>query len=853
MVWITLLLLFGAGIFWLRKFQAQFDQLLAILHRLEDKVDRLAAPPSRSTPPVTETSAPAALVIPEPSVTLPDPPSKERLDRIIIPDSLLDSTPDPLPTLAPGESKSRLEPDPIPDFTHVTPTETFATQAPRPQWAEDASVLVKRMVSWVLVGEEHRPKGMSLEFAVASTWLMRLGIIVLVACVGWFLKWSMDHGILGPSGRVGLSFLAGTAFLIAGYRQMGKRYQVLGQGLLGGGLAALYFACFAAGPLYDLIPILACFAVMALVTVTGCALAVITQSQVIAVLAMLGGYCTPIVLSTGHPNFLGLYSYMTLLGSGILAMAIARNWRVLHYLAFLAHWGLVLGSLKDYEASRHFATVLPFLILFFLQQHGVILGYALRRAQPISLLEALHQLGHTALFTALAYSLIQNTAGRPWTAVLAMGMSALFIAQTALLLKRMPFDRLSLSVSLALAGFFLAWSIPLLLSGSTLVVAWSLMSLAWLWIGLRMESKLLILGSQILLALAAIRLTAFDLPMAYAWRHAGSADFPSTQEPGYWLAFAQRLFHFGVFVGCLFTASWLYRRRETAAPLSPRSDLKLSPEADLPIPFSLGLAGQIVFYVGLFFAFILANNEGGRLLNLYPPISSPGMLLVWLGFAVYLIKRLAKTGVSVLPWVAGAAVGLILLRMVFHDWRYYGCAPWSLRFDEFGLSFLFRTLAHGSVITFLALLAQGRFGLAPTAKMARGYFLIALVLTFLLLTIETQTATGLYLPGFKAGAVSVLWVVFAMALVAFGLKQKDRAMRLAGLGLFAVVAGKVFLLDLSRLEMIWRVLSFMAVGGVLLLGSFAYLRASRPEEEPATAEKEGGSEPVSSGEAKEDK
>jgi uncharacterized membrane protein len=418
-------------------------------------------------------------------------------------------------------------------------------------------------------------------------------------------------------------------------------------------------------------------------------------------------------------------------------------------------------------------------------------------------------------------------------------------------LKRMPFDRLSLSVALALAGFFLAWSLPLLLSGSTLVVAWSLMSLAWLWIGLRMESKLLIIGSQILLVLAAIRLTAFDLPLAYDWNRSLSDVNPTEPAAGFWLEFAKRLLNFGVFVACLFTASWLYRRPEFAAPASSQTLGKLSREADLPVSVSLGLAGHIVFYAGLFFAFILANTEGGRLLSLYHPLASPGMLLIWLGFAVYLVKRFSHSSRDVLLWGTGMAVGLVVLRMVFHDWPHYGCTIWSFRFQDFGWPFLFRSLAHAPVIALLFLLGQGRFGMASASKVARWYSVLGLALTFLLLTLETQTVSGLYLPGIKAGAVSVLWVVYAMALVAFGLQRKVRALRLAGLVLFAVVAGKVFLLDLSRLEMIWRVLSFMAVGGVLLLGSFAYLRASRPEEEPVAAVSGQESGTTSSGETKE--
>jgi uncharacterized membrane protein len=116
-------------------------------------------------------------------------------------------------------------------------------------------------------------------------------------------------------------------------------------------------------------------------------------------------------------------------------------------------------------------------------------------------------------------------------------------------------------------------------------------------------------------------------------------------------------------------------------------------------------------------------------------------------------------------------------------------------------------------------------------EMARGYRVAAVVLVFLVATLETRTVTGAFLPAFQAGAVSVAWALFAMGLVALGLRFNDRAARFGGLILFALVAGKVFLLDLASLDMIWRVLSFLSVGAVLLLGSFAYLRASKPDSE----------------------
>jgi uncharacterized membrane protein len=720
-------------------------------------------------------------------------------------------------------------------------------------WEKEARAILGRIWSWVLVGEEFRPKGVSLEFAMAGTWLMRVGVVVLVSCVVWFLKWSMVHGILGPSGRVGLSFAAGVGLAAWGYRMMGKRYQVLGQGLMGGGIAALYFAAFAAGPLYHLLPTLGCFAMMALITAAGCVLASGTRSQVTAILAMLGGYATPVLLSTGVPNFPGLYAYMFLLGGGLLFLAIFRNWRLLHYLAFVAHWTLVIGSLKDYRSAEHFAVVLPFLVAFFVQQHGVNIGYAFRRAVPISILEAVHQFLHAGLFAGLAWKLISDAAGRPWPALLAIGLAVVFVVQTLAVLKRMPSDRLSLSVSLGLAGFFTAWSVPLLFNGSGLTVAWSLMALAWLWTGLRIRSQLLVIGSQILFLLAGIRLGTVDFQAAFMDRVGdGLRDGSGMAGDGafgeYLKGFAHRLLNFGVFIGSLFAASRLYRNRADTAGADAASDaprLRVSPEADLPFATPARQAGLAAFLAGFAFLFVTVHFEALRFLGFHPPLQAPGIILIWTAFAGYLVLRLRGSALPGLARVAGAAVALVCLRMMFFDWAAMGLSPGHVRFGDAGLQLAYRTVSHAALLALIWCLGTGRFGLKMSRTSARAYRVAAAALLFLVVTLETRTVSDAFMPGFRAGALSVVWALFAMALVAAGLKFNDRMARFSGLILFGLVAIKVFLSDLASLDMIWRVLSFLAVGSVLLLGSFAYLRASRPEADaepvpdPASASSEG--------------
>ncbi len=141
-----------------------------------------------------------------------------------------------------------------------------------------------------------------MEFAVASQWLLRIGILILVVGVGFFLKYSIDRTAAGPRGRpcAAVDDRRARRCWSVGRSCSARRYHVFGQGLLGGGLATLYFCVFAAVNLLSPDPSATlAFGLMTLVTVLAGGIAVRFNSMLVAVLGILGGYGTPVMLSTG--------------------------------------------------------------------------------------------------------------------------------------------------------------------------------------------------------------------------------------------------------------------------------------------------------------------------------------------------------------------------------------------------------------------------------------------------------------------------------------------------------------------------------------------------------------------------
>ena len=157
-----------------------------------------------------------------------------------------------------------------------------------------------------------------------------VGGFALFLGAGFFVKYSIDHGLLSPMVRVTLSFLLGGACIGTGLFLKNKsNFIVTAHTLCAAGVAVLYADIFAASASYHFIGPSAAFLLMSLVTAASFLLSVRMDSKYVALLGLIGGFITPPLLSTGVDRPFALFAYILLLDAGIAATVFRTGWTFL--------------------------------------------------------------------------------------------------------------------------------------------------------------------------------------------------------------------------------------------------------------------------------------------------------------------------------------------------------------------------------------------------------------------------------------------------------------------------------------------------------------------------------------------
>lgn len=695
----------------------------------------------------------------------------------------------------------------------------IAPRTPRQPSAFETSAreTLRGIWSWIVVGEEYRGKSTSVEFAVATNWLLRVGVLIVVFGVWFFIKFSSAQGWVSDQARVTIALLVGAGLIGGGLKIVRGRYHLLAQGVLGTGFVTLYGSIFAAANMYHLIGVGSSYALMVCVTLVAGVISVKLDSLLLAVLATVGGYGTPVALSTGSGNLVGLYGYVLLIGLGVLGMAHYRRWHLLKGLAFVATYGLVIASLAAHYRVGRYWEVMPFLIGFFVLFSTTLFIYQVLHREKATVLELLMLMANAGLFFGIGYLLTVEAYTREWCAVLALGLAAFYMGHVYLFLVRRCHDRGLALGFVGLSASFLILTVPLLLSNQWLTLTWSVQAWVLLWLSVKLNSRFLRLVAYLLYAVVCGRFFLLDLHGAF-----GAAVPAGTTLWAYLALLGERLVAFGTPILSLASAMWILRVPVEPAPLA----LEEAQDIGDWVPVGRLLVGTCILCVvmGITYLHLELNRMLGAFLL---PARWSLLTVLWVAgclLLLHLYLRLRSAALLVAFLVTGVAILLKVLAVDLASWDF---VPDAFLYGSGRYSFLdagMRLVDFGALLGFFLVGFHCFRHRAEQQLLGRLFGYGAIVLLFAYATLELNSFFACFVPGLRAGGLSVFWGLFALGLVLAGILRSLKGLRFAGLALFCLVALKVFLSDFAHLEPVYRIVAFILLGVVLLAGAFVYLK-----------------------------
>jgi len=581
------------------------------------------------------------------------------------------------------------------------------------------------------------PPPVPLETTIGLNWINRIAVVTLLLGAAFLFKYGVDNDWFGPGARVALGIAAGIISLLAGDRVWRRGQTVFAQGVIGLGIALLYLSIYAAAMLYQLIPPSLAFVVMGGITGGAVGLALLYNSQAIAVLALIGGYLTPPALSTGEDHPWILFGYVFLLNTGAQLLARMRRWSALEPIAAVATILLYAGWLNRWlsDADRPVATV--FAVAF----------YAQFSIATLAELWAVFQLG-TSVTLALIW---RDQAHFVWwnLAMIAGGLAT---------------------------AYRRSW---------TVAPIWTL-GCFWLpfWLWYSPDASFAAISATFLIF--------------FAWTLWRTPD----RAPGLGLIAANAAIYYADSYTLLNSEHHQY----------------------------MGLLAAAVGGLHLLLARHFEAQSDGQTLTL-------GVAIAFVTLAVPI--QFAGFRITIVWALEGAVLAWLSTRFK-SDWLRGAC--WItltlaifrlLAFDMFvfSQSFEYATLLNTRFLTFAAstsaLWLSAKF-LAPAVEAGLAYIAGHAVLLFGL-SLEIGGWVGRNVAaenqsGVQIIAISLMVTIYAVILVAIGVKTQAAIHRVLGLALVVLVVAKLYLVDVWVLGRLFRITAFLALGVLLLALSYLYSR-----------------------------
>ncbi|OMQ09970.1 DUF2339 domain-containing protein [[Flexibacter] sp. ATCC 35103] len=812
--------LFCFLIYILNTIKGRFDHLENDIQKLSKKLDLLKAtekaPETISVSPIPVVKKEEFRIDPEQAnqntfeVVKPEITEQkiadEQLEKIAL-SSSIDNLPKPI------ESKA-FEPKPIPKpIIPAEPEKSF----------------------W----ENFKEKNPDLEKFIGENLINKIGVLILVLGISYFVKYAIDKDWINEPARVGIGVLCGVLVMAIAHK-LRKNYAAFSSVIVAGAIAIFYFTIGIAFHDYHLFNQTVAFSIMVIITAFSALISLSYDRVELAVLSLIGGFAVPFMVSTGEGNYVVLFTYIIILNIGILAIAYYKKWNLVNILSYIFTILLYAAWLsRDLSSDKpHYLGALIFGFIFYFIFILMNIVNNIRSKGDFSKTQLTILASNTFLFYGAGMAILTNYHPELkglFTTILAF----LNLIYAWFLYKKFELDEKAAYLLIGLTLTFITLAIPIQFEGNYITLFWAAEAVLLLWLSQKSKITSYKFGSVIVHILML-----FSLIMDWNKYYNGNEYLNIIINP---------IFITGIFAVSSLLAIWYLLKDETEN--STIFDIIFNPEKHKRIVLETGIV--LTYFTGLFEVIYQSNHY---IENLYSSIALPILyhLLFSALLSSYLIKRKTETGYQGALLLAIA--NIVLFTFWFSNYPFLehkdiinsGTGK-SIAFYLHYISLII-TIYFGFQLFQIYKKVDFSFFKSRYFMWVAAFFVIYIASSEVMLhglvfmnspvtSQDIQTSSMYasyksdlpYLRDFIANdfiglartkiiktGFPILWGILAFVFLIIGIKKQLKSLRIIALSLLGLTILKLFLYDISNISETGKIISFILLGILILIISFVY-------------------------------
>ncbi|HXL57010.1 MAG TPA: DUF2339 domain-containing protein, partial [Chitinophagaceae bacterium] len=519
----------------------------------------------------------------------------------------------------------------------------------------------------------------------------------------------------------------------------------------------------------------------------------------LAILATIGGFITPFLVSTGEGNYIVLFTYLCILNSGLIALAFYKRWHILNFIAFvftvLIYGGWIVANSE--KTSFPYAGTFLFGTAFYLMFLTMnIIQYATRVIKLNAFDFALLLITNLGYYAGGIF-LLHQWGITEYKGLFTASLGVINLVLAFIFFKRKSIDKNFIYLLIGLTLSFISLTAPVQLKGNYITLFWSAEMVLLFWLYQKSFIHLLKIASAIITILTLISLL-MDWAQVYG---ANETLVPVIINKGFTTT---------IFAAAAMSVMIFLFRKEA-------DTLYLNSLTNKSIRLFYLIASIALFFIAG--AFEISYQFSHR-------FAGTGLEYVYLqmyvmGFFLLLFFILSMFKAEVDYYVKTGIPLILFVLYMFNIPNSYAGEKLLLTTGNMKVHFI----AHWLGIFFLIILIRQTIVYVRTnnerlKSILNGFSSVAVIAIIILLSVEIRHiyvwlmysdnasinyAENLYS---KAG-LSIVWGVLSFILIWLGMNYNFKPLRIVALVLFGITLIKLFAFDIKNIPPGGKIIAFI--------------------------------------------